>query len=133
MDERNDDRAQLRALVGAFYDELRLDAEIGPLFERAIGNDWQSHLDRMVEFWATLVLGSRSFTGDVFGRHMAIAEMEPAMLARWQALWKKHTDALLAPARAAQLQIIAAGIARNLVRGLNRRDEGPGAGKVRGL
>lgn len=122
MAEHDDDRTRLRALVHAFYDELRLDAEIGPLFERAIGSDWQPHLDRMVEFWATLVLGSRSFTGDVFGRHMAIADMEPAMLARWQAVWKKHTDALLPSARAAELQQIAAGIARNLERGLIRRD-----------
>ena len=96
------DRARLQALVHAFYADLRRDAEIGPLFERAIGSAWPAHLDRMVEFWATMVLGSRSFSGDVFGRHMAI-------------------DALFEPARAAELQGIAAGIAGNLVRGLNRR------------
>jgi hypothetical protein len=36
-------------------------------------------------------------------------------------LWKQHTDALFEPARAAELQGIAAGIAGNLVRGLERR------------
>lgn len=118
----NSDRARLRTLVHAFYGDLRQDAEIGPLFERAIGQDWQPHLDRMVEFWATLVLGSRSFTGDVFGRHMAIPGLEPAMFARWQAAWKKHTEALFEPARAAELQRIAAGIARTLSRGLAKRD-----------
>jgi hemoglobin len=115
------DRARLRALVHAFYADLRQDAEIGPLFERAIGDGWPAHLDRMVEFWATLVLGSRSFSGDVFGRHMAIGDLSPAMFERWRALWKRHTDALFEPARAAELQGIAAGIAGNLVRGLERR------------
>ena len=115
------DRARLRTLVHAFYADLRQDEDIGPLFERAIGGDWQTHLDRMVEFWATLVLGSRSFTGDVFGRHMGIDGLTPPMFERWQALWKKHTEALFDPARAAELQGIAAGIARNLVRGLGRR------------
>jgi hemoglobin len=115
------DRARLQALVHAFYADLRRDAEIGPLFERAIGSAWPAHLDRMVEFWATMVLGSRSFSGDVFGRHMAIDALSPAMFERWRALWKRHTDALFEPARAAELQGIAAGIAGNLVRGLNRR------------
>jgi hemoglobin len=115
------DRARLRALVHAFYADLRQDAEVGPLFERAIGDGWQAHLDRMVEFWATLVLGSRSFSGDVFGRHMAIDGLSPPMFERWRALWKQHTDALFEPARAAELQGIAAGIAGNLVRGLERR------------
>jgi hemoglobin len=115
------DRARLQALVHAFYADLRRDAEIGPLFERAIGDGWPAHLDRMVEFWATLVLGSRSFSGDVFGRHMAIGDLSPAMFERWRALWKRHTDALFEPARAAELQGIAAGIAGNLVRGLERR------------
>ena len=126
MAEPDSDRVRLRALVHGFYDELRQDEEIGPLFERAIGHDWQAHLDRMVEFWATLVLGSRSFTGDVFGRHMAVPGLQPAMFARWQAVWKKHTEARFEPARAAELQRIAAGIAANLSRGLAKRDASMG-------
>jgi hemoglobin len=131
MAEPDSERARLRTLVHAFYDELRRDDDIGPLFERAIGHDWQSHLDRMVEFWATLMLGSRSFTGDVFGRHMAIRGLEPAMFARWQAVWKKHTEALFEPARAAELQRIAAGITGNLSRGLARRDASLGIARGR--
>ena len=62
---------------------------------------------------------------------MAIRGLEPAMFARWQAVWKKHTEALFEPARAAELQRIAAGITGNLSRGLARRDASLGIARGR--
>jgi hemoglobin len=107
----------LRALIHAFYSDIGADPSLGPIFSRVIGTDWSAHLERMVEFWSTVMLGSRSFRGNVFGKHMAIEGIAPAHFTRWLSLWQQHTTARFEPAGAAELQRIAQGIARNLFHG----------------
>jgi len=109
---------QLRELVDAFYADVRRDAQLGPLFERVIGPDWTAHLARIHAFWGTVALGTRSFSGDVFGKHMAIEGVEPAQFGRWLTLWQLHTERRLNAADAATLQLTAQGIARKLFHGL---------------
>ena len=110
-------KERLSALVHAFYRDIGADDALGPIFTTVIGPDWSVHLERMVEFWSTVMLGSRSFRGNVFGKHMAIEGVAPTHFVRWLSLWRRHTDALFAPPDAAELQRIAQGIARNLFHG----------------
>ena len=110
-------RERLSALVHAFYRDIGTDEALGPIFATVIGSDWSVHLERMVEFWSTVMLGSRSFRGNVFGKHMAIEGVAPTHFVRWLSLWRRHTDALFAAPDAAELQRIAQGIARNLFYG----------------
>ncbi|MBU6260660.1 MAG: group III truncated hemoglobin [Burkholderiales bacterium] len=118
------DRSALERLVDRFYADVRADAALGPLFEAAIGDRWPAHLARMVDFWCTVMLGSRSFRGDVMARHLALPVIEARHYERWLALWTLHTAALFEPAAAARMQGVAAGIAR-MVR-LARRRRGLG-------
>ena len=71
----------------------------------------------MVDFWSTVALGSRTFSGNVFGKHMALSGVTPAHFTVWVRLWGQHTDALFAPDVAQHLQTTAYGIARNLFLG----------------
>lgn len=111
-------RESLTTLVHGFYADVRADPLLGPVFERAIGAHWDAHLARMVEFWSTVALGTRSYRGDVFGKHMALEGVTPAHFAAWVRLWAEHTSRLFAPETARELQVVAHGIARNLFRGL---------------
>jgi hemoglobin len=110
-------RQQLHRLVHAFYADVRADERLGPVFDGAIGAHWDEHLERMVEFWGTVMLGTRSFRGNVFGKHMALEGVEPAHFLRWITLWHAHTGRLFATPIAQQLQQTAEGIARNLFAG----------------
>jgi len=110
-------RDSIAQLVAQFYDDVRADSILGPTFEAVLGGRWLSHLPRMVEFWSTVSLGSRSFTGNVFASHMAVPGVTVAHFERWIRLWTRHTQALFDPATARQLQEVARGIARNLYRG----------------
>lgn len=110
--------ALISVLIDSFYADVRRDPLLGPLFERVIGPDWAVHLERIREFWNTVALGTRSFRGNVFGEHMAIDGVEPAMFGRWLTLWQAHTERLLSADDAATLQQQAQGIARNLFLGL---------------
>lgn len=103
-------------LVHGFYADVRADPLLGPVFEKALHGRWDAHLQRLVDFWSTVALGTRSFKGDVFGKHMALDGVTPAHFAAWVRLWQLHTTRLFAPEAAQQLQLAAHGIARNLFR-----------------
>lgn len=107
----------ITALVHGFYADVRQDPLLGPVFEHALHGRWDAHLQRLVDFWSTVALGTRSFRGDVFSKHMALEGVTPAHFAAWVGLWKKHTEQLFAPDVARDLQVAAHGIARNLFRG----------------
>lgn len=104
-------------LVHGFYADVRQHALLGPVFEQAIGDRWDIHLQRLVDFWSTVALGTRSFKGDVFGKHMALQGVTAAHFAAWVGLWQAHTRRLFTPDVAHELQVVAHGIARNLFRG----------------
>lgn len=110
-------RDSIRQLVHSFYDDVRADDRLAPVFNGPIGERWAVHLDRMVEFWSTVMLGTHSFKGNVFGKHMAVQGVEPEHFSRWMALWHRHTDHLFEPAVAAEFQRAAHGIGRNLYYG----------------
>ena len=107
----------LTALVHGFYADVRADALLGPVFEAALHDRWEPHLARMVDFWSTVALGSKTFRGNVFSKHMALSGVTPAHFAAWVRLWGEHTDRLFAPDLALELQTAAHGIARNLFQG----------------
>lgn len=111
------ERESISRLVHHFYDDVRADDLLRPTFDAVLGNRWATHLPRMVEFWSTVMLGSRSFTGNVFGKHMAVSGVTPLHFRRWLTLWIVNTDALFDTATATELQQVASGIARNLYRG----------------
>lgn len=108
---------RLATLVHGFYADVRADPLLGPVFEQALADRWEPHLERMVAFWSTVALGSKSFTGNVFGKHMALADVTPAHFAAWVRLWGEHTERLFHAEDARELQITAHGIARNLFQG----------------
>ena len=107
----------LTALVHGFYGDVRADPLLGPVFESALQDRWEPHLARMVDFWSTVALGSKTFRGNVFSKHMALSGVTPAHFAAWVRLWGEHTGRLFAPGVALELQTAAHGIARNLFHG----------------
>jgi hemoglobin len=111
------DADRIALLVHGFYADVRNDPLLGPVFEKALHGRWDAHLQRLVDFWSTVALGTRSFKGDVFGKHMALEGVTPAHFAAWVGLWQQHTSRLFAPEVAHDLQVAAHGIARNLFRG----------------
>ena len=80
---RQPTRESLTELVHGFYADVRADPLLGPVFEEALRERWEPHLARMVEFWSTVALGSKSFKGNVFAKHMALQGVTPAHFAAW--------------------------------------------------
>ncbi|MFP3624967.1 group III truncated hemoglobin, partial [Burkholderia sp. SIMBA_051] len=55
----------IRELVYAFYDRVRADALLGPVFDAMLAGRWDDHLPKMVRFWSCLVLGTKTYRGNV--------------------------------------------------------------------
>ena len=95
------DEARLSRLVSRFYAEVRADALLGPLFNRAI-TDWPAHLERLASFWSSVMLTTGRYKGQPLPAHMRHqAEITPEMFARWLALWEDSAGQCLPPDAAA--------------------------------
>ena len=104
----------IATLVHEFYGEVRADPVLQPVFDGAIGDQWGPHLERMVEFWCTVMLGSRSFQGNVFGKHMQLNGVTPEHFMRWLTLFEANATRLFGPADAAEFKTVARRIAASL-------------------
>ena len=108
------DEAGLERLVAAFYARVREDAELGPIFNDAIGN-WPEHLEKLTAFWSSVMLTSGRYKGQPVPAHLKHrGRITPALFDRWLGLWKVTTDELMAPEAAAALQGKAVRIAESL-------------------
>ena len=59
----------IKKLVDAFYDKVRRDELIGPIFNERIQGRWPQHLEKMYTFWQTVLLGEHTYFGSPFPPH----------------------------------------------------------------
>ena len=58
------DEAMIAGVVHGFYDRVRADPLLAPVFAARIADkDWPAHLGRMVRFWAAVVLMDGGYHG----------------------------------------------------------------------
>jgi hemoglobin len=80
--------ASIREMVERFYGDVRDDDLLGPMFARHMSADWPEHLDRMVDFWSSVLLASGRFRGNPRARHHAIPGLRPDHFDRWLELFE---------------------------------------------
>lgn len=102
----------LRDVVHGFYDRVRADAELGPIFADRI-HDWGPHLARMVDFWSSVALMTGRYHGAPVPAH-ATLPVTGAHFDRWLALFRQTATELCPPAGAAHLILRAERVARSL-------------------
>lgn len=106
--------ALLPKLIDRFYARVRADKLLGPLFNDAV-NDWPHHLERLCDFWSSVMLTSGRYKGNPMAMHLKHARrIEPAMFDRWLDLWREITGEMLAAPVAAAMQEKAERIAESL-------------------
>ncbi|PZF72374.1 group III truncated hemoglobin [Taibaiella soli] len=89
-------------LVDSFYDRVRNDNTIGPIFNNII-EDWSHHLPKMYRFWGTVLFGEPGYSGNTIATHIAIDKKFPLKeehYASWIGLWKSTVDSLFAGEKA---------------------------------
>ena len=116
---------QIRQLVDSFYDKIRADADLRPIFERVVAGDWETHLAKMHDFWASVMLTSGFYKGSLVAVHKHMGGLDIGLLDRCLALFGDSCDELLDSETAGLCWLKAAHIAESLKLFLFYRPERP--------
>lgn len=104
----------IAAVVDHFYDRVRSDPALGPVFNGAIA-DWDDHLQKLASFWSSVMLRSGCYKGNPMAAHLRHkGSISPVMFDRWLALWSEVTLERLPEPAARTMQARAAMIAESL-------------------
>lgn len=107
-------RSDIERLVDAFYDRVRADDRLGPIFDQVAHVDWAAHLPRMYAFWEAVLFGATGFKGNPLAVHRALAQktpLTPREFDRWVALFHESVDELFSGPTADDAKLRAVRIA----------------------
>jgi hemoglobin len=121
---------QIRLLVDAFYDKIRADPELGPIFQRVIVGEWGPHLAKMYDFWSSVILTTGHYKGNPVAVHPRIEGLEIGLFDRLLALFGETCDEMFESATAGHFRVKAARIAESLKLALFCRADRPWQGNV---
>lgn len=83
----------IKLLVDTFYDRIREDELLGPIFNERIQDRWPIHLEKMYKFWQTVLLQEHTYFGSPFPPHAQLP-IDHQYFAAWLALFNKTVDEL---------------------------------------
>lgn len=112
--------SHIAALVDRFYDKVRVDPLIGPVFNAAV-HDWPAHKRLLVSFWSSLLIERGSYHGNPLAKHRGHG-IDNAHFERWLALWQATSDEMFEPEVAGVFQEFAGRISRGMRMGLGLRE-----------
>jgi hemoglobin len=101
------DRKDIIILVDAFYERVRADQLLGPVFQHV---DWPHHLPIMYNFWSSIVFGDQSYQGNPFQKHQSLA-IDSTHFNRWLELFGKTVEDRFSGMNANEVKSRAASIA----------------------
>jgi hemoglobin len=114
----------IHAVVHGFYGRIRQDPALGPIFNRVIPAEaWPTHLQKMCDFWSSVMLMSGRFHGAPMPAHARIKGQNGEGLnarhfARWLHLFGETTAELCPPEAAALFAQKSQMIAQSLQLGI---------------
>jgi hemoglobin len=110
------DERMIEALVHRFYDHVRADPLLGPVFAERIA-DWGPHLERMCAFWSSVALMTGRYRGQPMRSHMPLP-IDAAHFDRWLALFEATARDICPPKAADHFIERARRIAESLELGI---------------
>ncbi|UDL90446.1 group III truncated hemoglobin [Mesorhizobium sp. PAMC28654] len=105
---------QIRQLVGSFCGKIRADADLGRIFGRVVGGDWETHLAKICDFWSSVMLTTGYDRGSLLAVSKHMAGLEIGLLDRCLALFGDSCDELPDSETAGLCWLKAAHIAESL-------------------
>lgn len=114
----------IHAVVHGFYGKIRQDPALGPIFTKVIAPEaWPAHLEKMCDFWSSVLLMTGRFHGAPMPAHARIETpdgggVNERHFARWLHLFAETVNELCPPEAAALFQQKARLIAQSLQLGI---------------
>ena len=126
------DAAMIRRLVHGFYDKVRADPILSPIFAAHIPEArWPAHLERMCAFWSSVALASGAYQGRPMQAHQPL-DVQASDFDRWLEVFRATAHDLTPPAAADHFIERAERIAMSLEAGIEAH-QGRSLGRARGF
>lgn len=109
MDNQIEDIEDIRLLVDSFYDKVRQDRILAPVFNEKI-QDWPQHLEKMYRFWQSILLEQHTYSGAPFLKHVTLP-INQEHFHRWLTLFYETVDNLFVGNKAQDAKFRATRIA----------------------
>lgn len=113
--------ADIQNVVTTFYARVRKHPVLGPIFLDRIpdeGDNWSVHEAKIVEFWSSVILKTRSFHGNPMRTHAQVGAIKPEHFAIWLNLFDQVLSECLPSDHARAFSELAHRIGRSLRMGL---------------
>lgn len=107
------DEAMIRKVVFTFYDRIRADEVLGPIFAKEI-SDWDPHLEKMCDFWSSMLLMTKRYDGRPVPAHVKIPGLDKEHFEHWLDLFRQTAESLAPPEAAALFMDRAQRVAQSL-------------------
>lgn len=78
-------------LVDTFYDKVNKDELLSPIFNEIAKVHWETHMPTMYAFWGSILLGSGTYSGRPFPKHLALP-IKQEHFDRWLLLFHSNID-----------------------------------------
>ena len=85
----------VKRLVDVFYEKVRANDMLAPVFNERIQNRWPEHLEKMYTFWQTVLLEERTYFGSPFPPHAQLP-VSHIHFEQWMQLFTQTVDELFA-------------------------------------
>lgn len=76
----------IKMLVDIFYERIRANDLLGPIFNSILNDRWSSHLEKMYRFWQTVLLAEHTYTGSPFVPHAKLP-IDQLHFDTWLTIW----------------------------------------------
>lgn len=107
-------RTSIGVLVQEFYAKLRANERLGPIFTREISGDWEPHLEKMTDFWCSVILKSGDYQGRPVPAHLKLKDVTEHDFEIWLGIFGQTAGELFSPDTAAVFVERAERIAKSL-------------------
>lgn len=110
--ETIDSRKNIIQIVDSFYEKVRKDDLIGPIFNETAKVDWDEHLPKLYNFWEDLLFGTDNYKGRPFPPHTQL-NLKLEHFERWLDLFTTTVDEKFEGLKAEEMKARARRIAYN--------------------
>lgn len=114
-------KEDINRIVSIFYEQLLVDQIIGFFFTDIVQLDLDKHIPKIAAFWASVLLGDKSYQGNVFEKHRQLhlkAALTEDHFHRWLFILHSTIDKLYAGPVAEEMKLKAMMIAKKMAHAL---------------
>ncbi|MWV61795.1 hypothetical protein DCO58_07645 [Helicobacter saguini] len=91
--EVNDD--SINELMDVFYNKVRINPELGPIFNGKVGTDeasWDAHKAKIASFWRLQLLGEQGYNGYPMKAHLELDPFPREFFNTWLGLFEESLN-----------------------------------------